>query len=215
MGWTCCVPDCKSGLPKHATPSTTKFFRLPFHEPPLLQQWFRRIRRENFTPTKYSRICSRHFTDADFSTTSRDSNVTRKSEKALNIPYLLPAALPSIFTDRASYYQADYEPPPKRSSTTSAVHRLDIENAKISHAIQKMHEDDKVSNLRDLASKCAKCVNKPQGFFEMPSSPAAAELELIFRNVDGAIRHDLLCVFSRMSDQREASIFLHAVSLED
>ena len=110
--------------------------------------------------------------------------MTRKSEKALNIPYLLPAAMPSIFTDRASYYQADYEPPPKRSSTTSAVHRLDIENAKISHAIQKMHEDDKVNSLRDLASKHAKCVNKPQGFFEMPSSPAAAELELIFLNVD-------------------------------
>ena len=37
MGWTCCEPDCKSGLPKHATPSTTKFFRLPFHEPPFKQ----------------------------------------------------------------------------------------------------------------------------------------------------------------------------------
>uniref|UniRef100_A0A3B3DIP0 THAP-type domain-containing protein n=1 Tax=Oryzias melastigma TaxID=30732 RepID=A0A3B3DIP0_ORYME len=46
------------------TPKGTK--RFPFRDPERLDQWVRNMRRQNWTPTRFSRVCSNHFEEHDF-----------------------------------------------------------------------------------------------------------------------------------------------------
>lgn len=41
-------------------------FRFPFKRPEILQLWINAIRRQNWNPTKTSRICGTHFLETDY-----------------------------------------------------------------------------------------------------------------------------------------------------
>jgi len=41
-------------------------YRFPLNKPELLKKWLHQTKRKNFTPTKYSRLCSEHFVDDDY-----------------------------------------------------------------------------------------------------------------------------------------------------
>ena len=70
--WFCCVPDCnaasekQSKLAKYPWMEGVTFHPLPKSNCkkslPIRRRWIRLIRREvSWVPTKYTRICSRHF----------------------------------------------------------------------------------------------------------------------------------------------------------
>lgn len=61
-------------------------FRFPSDDN-LKQQWITKINRQGWTPTKYTKICSCHFNDADFI-------VTKKGHKKLK-----KGTLPSLKLD--------------------------------------------------------------------------------------------------------------------
>ena len=74
-------------------------------EQEMLQRWVRANPREDFVPTKNSRMCSLHFKPADFIAVTQDSNTTRRKlqrDKNLALRYLKKDAVPSIFPNAPS-----------------------------------------------------------------------------------------------------------------
>ncbi|GBM15595.1 hypothetical protein AVEN_215051-1 [Araneus ventricosus] len=62
MPSVCCVPGCKSNYPP--TTENVKVFKYP-NEADLKDQWFRKIPREDFTPTARSVVYINHFKNDD------------------------------------------------------------------------------------------------------------------------------------------------------
>uniref|UniRef100_A0A8C5MN49 THAP-type domain-containing protein n=1 Tax=Leptobrachium leishanense TaxID=445787 RepID=A0A8C5MN49_9ANUR len=79
----CAAYGCKNrlsrGCGKH-------FFRFPLKDPDKLLRWMAAVRREKWTPSIYSRLCSDHFTEQDYMLRPGASS-----------PYLRTDAVPSIF----------------------------------------------------------------------------------------------------------------------
>ena len=84
---SCCVPHCTLTGYVLAGDGKVTFHSLPKNDA-MLKTWLVKIRRDtgpNFTVSKYTRICSQHFTPADFT-------ITEKGRR-----FLRPAAIPSRF----------------------------------------------------------------------------------------------------------------------
>uniref|UniRef100_A0A8C0VKH2 THAP-type domain-containing protein n=1 Tax=Cyanistes caeruleus TaxID=156563 RepID=A0A8C0VKH2_CYACU len=62
------------------------FFRFPLKDSKRLIQWLKAVQRDNWTPTKYSFLCSEHFTKDSFSKRLEDKHRLLK-----------PTAVPTIF----------------------------------------------------------------------------------------------------------------------
>lgn len=73
---------------------TCFIFSFPFKNNILLKQWVNVLKRKNFKPTQWSRICSEHFTQEDF--------VHRPGSER---PLLKIDSVPSIFKAFPSYLQ--------------------------------------------------------------------------------------------------------------
>ena len=58
----CCVPGCSS---KSFRESYMSFFGLPLKDKKLLKQWIHAIGRKNLYLNKHTRVCSRHFVNAN------------------------------------------------------------------------------------------------------------------------------------------------------
>lgn len=85
----CCVPCCRSDW-KQKIPGVS-FHEIPAEET-ARQEWIRAIRREDWEPnttSNYSRVCSRHFKEADFTEGKR-----RRLKKGV---------VPSVFPEYPSY----------------------------------------------------------------------------------------------------------------
>lgn len=63
------------------------YFRFPFKRPEILKLWIQAIRRENWTPSTNSRLCSEHFLSTDYVMNPGLSTKSLKSD-----------AVPSIFS---------------------------------------------------------------------------------------------------------------------
>ncbi|XP_022164601.1 THAP domain-containing protein 1-like isoform X2 [Myzus persicae] len=70
------------------------FFGFPLDNPELLKQWLQAMKRKQFTPSQYSKICSEHFLSSDI----LDRPGTYKK-------HLKPDAVPTLFPAMPSYYQ--------------------------------------------------------------------------------------------------------------
>uniref|UniRef100_A0A8C0J9B0 THAP-type domain-containing protein n=1 Tax=Chelonoidis abingdonii TaxID=106734 RepID=A0A8C0J9B0_CHEAB len=66
--------------------STRKSLRFPLKDSKRLIQWLKAVQRDNWTPTKYSFLCSEHFTKDSFSKRLEDQHRLLK-----------PTAVPTIF----------------------------------------------------------------------------------------------------------------------
>ena len=70
------------------------FYRFPLGNPELLKQWLQAMKRKQFIPSQYSKICSEHFLSSDI----LDRPGTYKK-------HLKPDAVPTVFPAMPSYYQ--------------------------------------------------------------------------------------------------------------
>ncbi|XP_060931362.1 THAP domain-containing protein 1 [Limanda limanda] len=82
MVQTCSAYGCKNRYHKDKDVSFHKF---PLARPDVCGQWVAAMRRNNFKPTKYSNICSQHFTEACF-------------KRECNNRVLQESAVPSLFS---------------------------------------------------------------------------------------------------------------------
>ena len=79
----CCVPQCSERSYGHAFPKDLK----------LRKQWLHAIRRDRFKPTKHSRVCYKHFKQADYceqSWASKEAGIKHHNK-------LKPGSVPSVF----------------------------------------------------------------------------------------------------------------------
>ena len=72
--WVAALHMDVKGYDGHETPENVSMHQFPLQDQPLLQKWLRKISRQDFVPSKNSKLCSLHFTDDCFITTSEDSN---------------------------------------------------------------------------------------------------------------------------------------------
>ena len=92
---SCCVPQCT--VPGYVIEDGKKitFHSLPKNEK-LLSEWIVKIKRDigtKFIITKYTKICSRHFTNSDFSVTAKSKRVLKRNA----IPSVFPWNKPTQF----------------------------------------------------------------------------------------------------------------------
>ena len=101
----CSAINCRSGYTGENTDPNITFHSFPLQNQPLLKIWLKRLARKDFTPTKYSRLCSLHFTSDDFS----DQNSRREKRRNCTLAKrrLQKDACPSIFKNLPTYYMCD------------------------------------------------------------------------------------------------------------
>ncbi|XP_040583104.1 uncharacterized protein [Lepeophtheirus salmonis] len=123
--------------------------RLSFHSLPkdedLREKWLRLIPRENWKPSKYAKICNKHFEDSCFETETCDKNIYRKKtisklRRRKLKPYALPTQFPGFSSDYAESIIGHNAELPSLPSVRSA----NEEN--------QVHKD-KVRSLKDLEEK--------------------------------------------------------------
>ncbi len=109
MASKCAVPNCKSvseagnGITWHYFPKDQK----------ILQEWIRNIPQSDWVPTKWSQICSLHFTPDCFTMESQDTNKYRKKAEVQK-QRIRKGSVPTLFPDSPSYL-----------SKTTPLHRSD------------------------------------------------------------------------------------------
>ena len=129
-----------------------------FHKFPLdhdlLEEWLRRLSRLDFQPTSNSRLCSKPFASHDFIETRQDSNSSRKRAKgALELRYLKPNAVPSIFPDYPSYMSRETVPP--RSMATSSSSRYEAMTSRLEQQNDEFLTANSLNDLADLNNQSA------------------------------------------------------------
>ncbi|XP_060049597.1 peroxynitrite isomerase THAP4 isoform X2 [Erinaceus europaeus] len=82
----CCAAANCSNRQGKGDKRAVSFHRFPLKDSKRLLQWLKAVQRENWTPTKYSFLCSEHFTKDSFSKRLEDQHRLLK-----------PTAVPSIF----------------------------------------------------------------------------------------------------------------------
>ena len=160
----CSATNCRSGYSGECKDPNVTFHSFPLNDKKLLKIWLKNIARKDFTPTKYSRLCSLHFKVEDFREDSSDQTQSRKRRrkdmKLLN-RRLKKDAIPSIFSGLPSYFAFD----DVHSRTGMALSSSRHENAAklLEEQGEKFLETDQLKNFDDLLSSLAK-EQLPQDF---------------------------------------------------
>lgn len=159
MGRRCCVPGCKS---LRGNANATGDGKIQIHKFPALashrEEWICAIprKRSSWTPTEHSGVCSMHFHEDDYETTSQDKQVRRKKNRmdnVLKLRRLKPFAIPSTFPGLPSYYSKSHKRP--RSEHTTFFARRQAEAKRLEDASSFFMEQDKISSLEELSAKLA------------------------------------------------------------
>lgn len=113
MVQSCSAYGCKNRYDKDKPISFHKF---PLTRPNLCKQWEAAVRRKNFKPTKYSSICSEHFTPDCF---KRECNNKLLKENA--VPTIFLCTEPYKKEDLESNEQLPSPPSPPASQVDAAL----------------------------------------------------------------------------------------------
>ncbi|CAH1378702.1 hypothetical protein MTP99_002515 [Tenebrio molitor] len=97
MPASCSVAGCTN---RHKAGGSVQFFGFPLKNDNLLKSWICSLRRENFAPTKASKVCSDHFQESDYLV--RPGTYVRR---------LKPDAVPSLFPGFPLYCHIKKEEP--------------------------------------------------------------------------------------------------------
>lgn len=161
----CCAVGCKSGYISSIFNEKVTFHSFPLQNKELLRIWLRRISRTDFVPTKYSRLCSLHFNESDFITSSVDTNVSRKNKKedGLNKPRLKSTAVPSVFPNLPKYFTNEGTSSTTRDNRPSFSRRQDLKQERAETMEHDLFESEKVLTLNELWTMLEK-ETKPSGW---------------------------------------------------
>lgn len=155
----CCVPACKSNYAsslKSEKPQTT--FSFP-KDKSIQDLWLRKIHREDYTVTKCSAICARHFNPEDVERTETWKDAEGSIyERELKYPKLKKGAVPQIFPNQ-----------PKYLTTPKVLSRRDPSERKIAHferqfndmeeRVEEFLNRDLITNYDDFLSNIDKKVS--------------------------------------------------------
>jgi len=156
MPLSCSVPLCKTGYGSSKIPANVSLHKFPLTNPTLLKQWLKNISRKNFTPTKYSCVCSLHFLPLDFIIHSSDKNKQRQKKRCstLSRKILKSTAVPTQFQNFPSYYV-----PPvtttRSTNASSSVRQQKIEEM-YNEEVSEFFQNDLVHSLKDIEDNLPK-----------------------------------------------------------
>ena len=193
MPITCVAWDCTNRMKKD---SSISFHRFPHKNPQLLQKWIQAIRRENWQPTQYSYICSKHFDDSCFVVRPGKSG-HRLHEHAVPSIFNFPEHLQKKDTKRKPPAKRKMpEPKPKQESPSKVVRCIGMDHTysstkkcpsatitKLSKELKAIREkvrrrDRRIHNLNDLFKSL-----KEKQFV------ADKKLQLLQHNFSGTAKH--------------------------
>ncbi|MCP4486156.1 MAG: THAP domain-containing protein [Gammaproteobacteria bacterium] len=158
----CVALNCKSGYDSHPTPKTVTFHKFPWKNPDLLKRWEKNLHRADFALTKNSRICSLHFSEADFQPERTDTNACRKrSRGGLQTRRLKLAAEPNIFVHLPKYLHTTT--PDGRSGRALSCKRRRLEEERHEEVVTEFLSSDILANVLELESRL-KVEVVPSGF---------------------------------------------------
>ena len=150
MGRTCAVVGCRTGYKKEEKDDHVTLHVFP-QDRDLLKEWLRRIARKD-KPSKYSGVCSKHFKDDDFITTSKDTNKRRKRASCvLQKRYLKSHAIPSIFPHSTGHFPPP--PPTPRSENATSASRLQSDVLAVEAQYTNFVNQDQLQSFEDLRSR--------------------------------------------------------------
>ncbi len=144
-----------------------------------MKRWQKNLHKANFTPTKNTRICSLHFTEADFQAERADKNACRKRSRGelLQRRYLTSTAEPTIFVDlptdlRKNKQNLRKATPAGRSGRRASSYkrrRVEVEEKRHEEVVAELHKSDNIlTDVSELESHLkVECV--PSGFTLVPT----------------------------------------------
>ena len=160
----CAAVGCKSGCsPEDNADIKATFHSFPLKNEYLLKQWLRRLPRKDFTPSKHSVLCSLHFVNSDFITSSTDSNFDRKRKRSTSLQnrYLKRDAIPSVWPNLPSYLSTPAVAPRSEKATSSNC--LQNEALILQKQIDSFFSEDRIASYDELISRFQN-ETKPEGF---------------------------------------------------
>ena len=134
--------------------SNVTFHAFSLRDQQFLQAWHKWLARKDFTPTKYSKLCSIYFTPEDFVAESNDQSNRRKRKREstkLMRKCLKNDTHPTIFTNLPSYYT--YERESRRFGLSSLTSRHETEAARLEDCCESFLNADKLESFNDLIAK--------------------------------------------------------------
>ncbi len=174
------------------------------------EEWLPFIKRKDFKPTDYTKICSLHFTPTDFEEFHMDTNNTRKRESdtpQLKCRRIKRGACPTIFPELPSYDQPKPLSSRKRKSNDSlatADARRQAENSQQKEAIDSFLDSDRISDFSDLCDRLRTEPAIPSGF-TLCAEDKMVNLYLILKKnsipcISGSVSIDESLVFEVVLD---------------
>ena len=170
----CVVVGCKSGYSGQSL-YTDNGIKITFHAFPkdttLRIKWIKSIARDNWQPSKHSKLCSRHFQNKDFVKESRDTNKFRRMVLAedgythnLKHRYLQAGAVPSLFLNSPAYFSKHGNAILSTTKDLSSCRRP--EENKLLTLEQRLLVDDDISKLTlvEIANKLRSETTAPGEF---------------------------------------------------
>jgi len=148
MGFKCAAYGCKSGYATNTSGETVTFHAFPA-DPQLRDKWIRANPRKDFTPTKFSRICSLHFRECDFFDVRRDSNKSRlktKSEKPTR-RFLKDGVVPSLFANVPTYLSKSAGGTTRTTKRAASSSRREEEARRMDELEASFHASDDTTSL--------------------------------------------------------------------
>ncbi len=149
MASKCVVPNCTS-LSKDGANTGVSWHKMP-KDDELLQLWIKNIPRENWTPTKWSQICSLHFHEDSFTYDSQD---LRRDSGQVKKRRLKKGSVPTVFPSCPSYLSK--VPIKKRSEAASSVNRRKSDEERLEAANRNFLKSDVVHDFEELLAKLKK-----------------------------------------------------------
>ena len=150
MGRTCVAPGCTAGYKSNGDQKMkVSIYRFKPH-------WKKHNPRSNWSPTKNSGLCKRHFVPTDYTYERfNDSNKTRPKRLGnVSKPRLKPYAMPTICPNCPPYISKK-KPNERSQNVTSASREKHVDEHQERIGSEKL-EKDKVKTLEELFEKIVK-----------------------------------------------------------
>ncbi len=183
MPKNCCAIGCRTGYRGEEKQPDVTLHKFPLNKPELLQRWLRNLRREDFTPTEHTRICSLHFNDDDFEGSTRmDANASRRRKRGeeRKVRLLKPDAVPHIFCGMPSYLSP--ETPKSRSKAATSSFRAQQVEFRHEDAETDFWDSDRVESYGEIEDRLKKEQGVPGGFCAVKNDTCLALCFIEFDN---------------------------------
>ncbi|ELU08037.1 hypothetical protein CAPTEDRAFT_219636 [Capitella teleta] len=156
MPHKCSVPGCKGN---YANGPKVAVFKFPLNDEERLVRWLNGIKRDNFVPTKNSRVCERYF--EPHLILRESSAYDEKTGKTITCqrdkPDLVPGATPTLLPGCPSYLSSSSSSAPRSCPTSKAQLREEQQVLQALEASEEsFREEDSLwscDSLNDIKDK--------------------------------------------------------------